>query len=51
VPHLVDGRLSILQYVDDINFCMEHDLENKTFEINFMSFQAIILSENLLPQK
>jgi hypothetical protein len=46
VPHLVDGRLSVLQYVDDINFCMEHDLENKKCEINFMSFRAIIRSEN-----
>jgi hypothetical protein len=26
VPHLVDGGLSILQYVDDTILCMEHDL-------------------------
>jgi hypothetical protein len=29
VPHLVDGGLSILQYVDDTNIFMEDDLENK----------------------
>jgi hypothetical protein len=27
VPHLVDGGISILQYVDDIILFMEHDLE------------------------
>jgi hypothetical protein len=27
IPHLVDGGLSILQYVDDIIIFMEHDLE------------------------
>jgi hypothetical protein len=27
VPHLVDGGLSILQYVDDTILFMEHDLE------------------------
>jgi hypothetical protein len=28
IPHLVDGGLSILQYVDDTILFMEHDLEN-----------------------
>jgi hypothetical protein len=27
IPHLVDGGVSILQYVDDTIFFMEHDLE------------------------
>jgi hypothetical protein len=27
VPHLVEGGLSILQYVDATNLIMEHDLE------------------------
>jgi hypothetical protein len=27
IPHLVDGRLSILEYVDDTILFMEHDLE------------------------
>jgi hypothetical protein len=27
IPHLVDGGLSILQYVDDTILFMEHDLE------------------------
>jgi HKD family nuclease len=27
VPHLVDGGLSILQYVDNMVLFMEHDLE------------------------
>jgi hypothetical protein len=27
IPHLVDGVLSILQYVDDTILFMEHDLE------------------------
>jgi hypothetical protein len=26
-PHLIDGGLSILQYVDDVILFMEHDLE------------------------
>jgi hypothetical protein len=27
VPHLVEGGVSILQYVDDTTIFMEHDLE------------------------
>jgi hypothetical protein len=27
IPHLVDGGLSILQYVDDTILFMEHNLE------------------------
>jgi hypothetical protein len=27
VPHLIDGGLSILQYVDDTILFMDHDLE------------------------
>jgi hypothetical protein len=27
IPHLVDGGLSILQYADDRNIFMEHDIE------------------------
>jgi hypothetical protein len=27
IPHLVDGGLLILQYVDDIILIMEHDLK------------------------
>jgi hypothetical protein len=29
VPHLVDGGVSILQYVDHTIFFMEHDLEKE----------------------
>jgi hypothetical protein len=27
IPHLVDGRVSVLQYVDDTIIFLEHDLE------------------------
>jgi hypothetical protein len=30
VPHLVDGGISILQYVDDTILFIEHDLEQAT---------------------
>jgi len=30
VPHLVDGILSILQYVDDTILFMDHDIEKAT---------------------
>jgi hypothetical protein len=28
IPHIVEGGLSILQYIDDTILFMEHDLEN-----------------------
>jgi hypothetical protein len=37
IPHLVEGGVSILQYADDTNFFMEHDLEKvvRKYEANF----------------
>jgi hypothetical protein len=36
VPHLVDGGVSILQYVDDTILFMEHDMENAEYETNYI---------------
>jgi hypothetical protein len=40
VPHLVDGRLSILQYADDTILFMEHDLEKaRNFKLILAAFK------------
>jgi len=42
IPHLVDGGLSILQYVDDTILFMEHDLEQaKNMKIILCAFEQL----------
>jgi hypothetical protein len=46
VPHLVDGGLSILQYIDDTILFMEHDLDKARNTILFMEHDLDQLSSN-----
>jgi hypothetical protein len=40
VPHLVDGGLSILQYIDDTIFFMDHNIEKvKTLKLILLAFE------------
>jgi hypothetical protein len=40
VPHLLDGGLSILEYADDTNLFMEHDLEkSRTMKLLLYAFE------------
>ena len=42
IPHLVDGGLSILQYIDDTILFMEHDLEQaKNMKIILCAFEQL----------
>jgi hypothetical protein len=42
VPHLVDGGLCILQYVDDIILSMEHDFEKqKNLKLILSAFEQL----------
>jgi hypothetical protein len=43
IPHLFNGCLSILQYVDDIILFMEHDLEKaKNLKVIFSAFERLL---------
>jgi hypothetical protein len=42
IPHLVDGGLSILQYVDDTILFMEHDLEKaRNIKLTLTAFEQL----------
>jgi hypothetical protein len=43
IPHLVDGRLSILQYADDTILFMEHDLEKaQNLKLILSAFEQLL---------
>lgn len=47
VPHLVDGGLSILQYVDDAIIFLEHDLKKaRNMKLFLCTLRATIWVEN-----
>jgi hypothetical protein len=42
IPHLVDGGLSIHQYIDDTILFMEHDLEKaRNLKLIFLAFEQL----------
>jgi hypothetical protein len=42
VPHLVDGGLSVLQYVDDTILLMEHDLDKaRNLQLILSAFEQL----------